>query len=366
MGYTWGNSSWQRMEAIGRQKMAYSKLARARFNCYKNEDFGGNAYRGSHHRDGHFTHRSQMGIGNCSSRAKTFDHIPYDDCCENSPYDVHKGYHGSHDNSDQNCGREVNHEGLIGENHYLKLFLDGYGYEFLEFNLTCSTFYSRYFSHSCYEVVKFLFYDVIGQRDHSSFINVHHQVINLDRTYLLVVQDLSHAILVFIAHDAEPWNICDFLRDANHCTFCFLEKNSYGFDGSLLSLLGVHCVKLQEEFWEKSWSMFLKFRFDGTLFYHPLFKEFLKKMRFKEGGRGSWSFDHFVSTSTHLNFQVLALVKYKVYPSCPNALEFPWKVIFAYYHILGRDAFQTFSFLALFLELKMMEVSTFTYFLKML
>ncbi|KAI5677950.1 hypothetical protein M9H77_08900 [Catharanthus roseus] len=29
MGYTWTNSSWQRMEAIRRQEIAYSKLARA-------------------------------------------------------------------------------------------------------------------------------------------------------------------------------------------------------------------------------------------------------------------------------------------------------------------------------------------------
>ncbi|KAI5676581.1 hypothetical protein M9H77_07531 [Catharanthus roseus] len=29
-----------------------------------------------------------MGIGNFSSRAKTFDHIPCEDCCVSSPYDV--------------------------------------------------------------------------------------------------------------------------------------------------------------------------------------------------------------------------------------------------------------------------------------
>ncbi|KAI5663917.1 hypothetical protein M9H77_23240 [Catharanthus roseus] len=32
-----------------------------------------------------------------------------------------KRYHGSHDYSDQNCGREVNHEGLIGENDYVSV-----------------------------------------------------------------------------------------------------------------------------------------------------------------------------------------------------------------------------------------------------
>ncbi|KAI5672296.1 hypothetical protein M9H77_12660 [Catharanthus roseus] len=155
-------------------------------------------------------------------------------------------YRSSHDYSDQNCGREVNHEGLIGENDFfqekvremsaqkkkrefspiclhhninarketyhgvrrpkrkcwgklficygdssmsfssnlflcylvfsfkeLKLFLDGY--DFLVFSLACSTFYSRYISYSCYEIVKFLLCDVIGQRDHSLFVHVLHQ-----------------------------------------------------------------------------------------------------------------------------------------------------------------------------------------------
>ncbi|KAI5667417.1 hypothetical protein M9H77_17270 [Catharanthus roseus] len=56
--------------------MAYSKLARAMSNCYKDGDYGGNAHGRSHLRDGHFTYRSQMGISNFSSHAKTYDHIP--------------------------------------------------------------------------------------------------------------------------------------------------------------------------------------------------------------------------------------------------------------------------------------------------
>ncbi|KAI5672712.1 hypothetical protein M9H77_13076 [Catharanthus roseus] len=100
--------------------MAYTKLARARSNCYKDGGYDGNAYGRSHRRNGHYTHRSQMGNGNFSSRAKTFDHIPYENCCENSPYDVHEGYQGCHDYYDQICGREVNHEGLISENDYPK------------------------------------------------------------------------------------------------------------------------------------------------------------------------------------------------------------------------------------------------------
>ncbi|KAI5667894.1 hypothetical protein M9H77_17747 [Catharanthus roseus] len=121
--------------------------------------------------DGHFTHRSQIGIGNISSRAKTFDHIPDDDYCENSPYNVHKRHHASHDYSYHNC----------------------------------------------------------------------------DITHLLVIQDLFHAIFVFIAHDVEPWNISNSLENANGHTFGFLENNSYGFDGSLFSLLGDHCAKFQGE-----------------------------------------------------------------------------------------------------------------------
>ncbi|KAI5680844.1 hypothetical protein M9H77_02071 [Catharanthus roseus] len=57
-GYTWTKSSWQRLEAIRKQEMAYSKFARERSNCYKDGVYGGNAYGGSHHRDGHLTHRS--------------------------------------------------------------------------------------------------------------------------------------------------------------------------------------------------------------------------------------------------------------------------------------------------------------------
>ncbi|KAI5682529.1 hypothetical protein M9H77_03757 [Catharanthus roseus] len=41
--------------AIGRQELAYPKLARAMSNCYMDGDYAGNAYGGSHHRTGHFT-----------------------------------------------------------------------------------------------------------------------------------------------------------------------------------------------------------------------------------------------------------------------------------------------------------------------
>ncbi|KAI5676917.1 hypothetical protein M9H77_07867 [Catharanthus roseus] len=63
-------------------------------------------------------------------------------------------------------------------------------------------------------------------------------LINLDRTHLLVIKDSIHDSLVFITHDVEPWNIYDSLGDANHRTFGLLGNNSYGFDGSLFSLLG--------------------------------------------------------------------------------------------------------------------------------
>ncbi|KAI5653129.1 hypothetical protein M9H77_30316 [Catharanthus roseus] len=111
----------------------------------------------------------------------------------------------------------------------LKLFLDAY--VFLELNLARSTSYSCYISYSCYKVDRFLFCGVMGQRDYSLIFNVPYQVINLDKTHLLVVQDLFHAILVSILHDVDPWNNCASLRVANHHTFGFLENNSYVFDG---------------------------------------------------------------------------------------------------------------------------------------
>ncbi|KAI5652314.1 hypothetical protein M9H77_29501 [Catharanthus roseus] len=58
------NNPLKRMEAIGRQEMAYSKLAKARSNCYEDGGYDENAYGESHHRNGHCTHRSQMAIGN--------------------------------------------------------------------------------------------------------------------------------------------------------------------------------------------------------------------------------------------------------------------------------------------------------------
>ncbi|KAI5675996.1 hypothetical protein M9H77_06946 [Catharanthus roseus] len=124
-----------------------------------------------------------MEIGNFSSHAKTFDNIPYN---------YYGGYEGANDTYNY-CENSP------------------YGY------------YKGY--HDSYD-----------DGDQSC-----------DRTHLLVVQDLFHAALVFIAHDVEPWNICDSLRHANHCTFGLLEDNSYGFDGSLFSLLGDHCVKFQGE-----------------------------------------------------------------------------------------------------------------------
>ncbi|KAI5653477.1 hypothetical protein M9H77_30664 [Catharanthus roseus] len=62
---------------------------------------------------------------------------------------------------------------------------------------------------------RMLFGDVMEQRDHSLFVNVPYQVINLDSTYLLVVKDLFHAIFVSVSHDVDPWNNCDSLGVAN-------------------------------------------------------------------------------------------------------------------------------------------------------
>ncbi|KAI5667334.1 hypothetical protein M9H77_17187 [Catharanthus roseus] len=84
-----------------RQVEAYHR--RARSKCYKDGGYDGSTYIGSHLRNGHYTHRSQMEVGNFSSRAKTYDHIPYNDCGENSLYDIHKGYHGGHDYKTKSC-----------------------------------------------------------------------------------------------------------------------------------------------------------------------------------------------------------------------------------------------------------------------
>ncbi|KAI5653524.1 hypothetical protein M9H77_30711 [Catharanthus roseus] len=78
------------MEKDGSNRKTRDGLLQA---CYKDGDYDGNAYGRSHYKYGHYSHRIQMSIGNFSSRTKHFDHIPYDDCYENSSYDVHKGYH---------------------------------------------------------------------------------------------------------------------------------------------------------------------------------------------------------------------------------------------------------------------------------
>ncbi|KAI5677038.1 hypothetical protein M9H77_07988 [Catharanthus roseus] len=258
MGYTWANSSWQRMEAIGRQEMAYSKLARARSNCFKDGDY---------------------------------------DSCENSPYDVHKRYHGSQDYGDQNCGREVNHEGLLGENDYQNMEnagkMDYYSYDIISFPSLPP--YS-YFGHFCKETKScsfeldldgnFLQYactltsmsrrryimDFEGQGESvggklllchgdssmnfSSNLFLFYIVFSfkelklfLDRySFLEFNLARSTSYSRYFSHSCyEPWNICDSLGMLTIAPSVFLEKISYCFDGSLFSLLGDHCVKIQGE-----------------------------------------------------------------------------------------------------------------------
>ncbi|KAI5681860.1 hypothetical protein M9H77_03088 [Catharanthus roseus] len=208
MGNTSTNSSWQMMEAIGRQEMAYSKLARTRSNCYKDGDYNRNAYGKSHHRDGHYTHRSQMGIGNFSFRATTFDHIPYDNCCENSPYDVHKGCHVF-----QEKVREMSAQ---KKRRGTKL-------------------------PSC---------EFMGQRVHSLILNVPYQIGNLYRNHCLVVNDLSHDGFSMVSYKVVPWILYDSLGNVQH-TLSLLENNYYGFDESLISFISDLSDKFQGEFIEK-------------------------------------------------------------------------------------------------------------------
>ncbi|KAI5669015.1 hypothetical protein M9H77_18868 [Catharanthus roseus] len=60
-----------RMEAIGRQEMAFSRVAKARSNCYKDGGYDGNAMEEATI-EMDITPIGVMGIGNVSSRAKTF------------------------------------------------------------------------------------------------------------------------------------------------------------------------------------------------------------------------------------------------------------------------------------------------------
>ncbi|KAI5671376.1 hypothetical protein M9H77_11740 [Catharanthus roseus] len=53
-------------------------------------------------------------------------------------------------------------------------------------------------------VNRLFFGNVMEQRDHFLFVKVPYQVNNLDRTYLLVVKDLFHAIPVSTSHDVAP------------------------------------------------------------------------------------------------------------------------------------------------------------------
>ncbi|KAI5678511.1 hypothetical protein M9H77_09461 [Catharanthus roseus] len=258
MGHTWANSSWQRMEAIGRQEMAYSKLARARSNYYKDRDYGGTI------------EMDNLPIGiKCA----------LDYCCENSPYDIHKGYHSSHDYSDQSCGREVNHEGLIGENDYAQ---HGEGIEdglYCSYNIISFPLPPSYscFGHFCKETKSCTFVldldrnsiqyactiiSLCGRRHTMEFEDKGENVggklflcygdssisfsSNLFLFYLVFsFKELKlfldgYDFLEFIlSMRYEPWNTSDSLGVTNHCTFSFLENNFYDFYD--------HCVKFQGE-----------------------------------------------------------------------------------------------------------------------
>ncbi|KAI5663883.1 hypothetical protein M9H77_23206 [Catharanthus roseus] len=50
-------------------------------NCYKDGDYGGNAYRGSHHIDGHFTHRIKWVLNQVLTRDATLEQSCFDLKC---------------------------------------------------------------------------------------------------------------------------------------------------------------------------------------------------------------------------------------------------------------------------------------------
>ncbi|KAI5677752.1 hypothetical protein M9H77_08702 [Catharanthus roseus] len=239
--YTWANSSWQRMEAIGRQEMAYSKHARARSNCYKDGDYGGNAYRGSNHRDGHFTHRSQMGIGNFSSYGKAFDHICHEEYFDNSPYGIHKGYHGSHDSSDQNCGREVNHEGLIGENDYVS-GLSRKSEKDERSKEKQSEFEKREQERENESLIE--------NQERYKEEQQEKKIVAIEKSkFFICAEILEEFSPAFLHHNMNEWKeTCHGVQRARRKrwrkTILMLWRS---LDGPLFSLLGDHCVKFQEE-----------------------------------------------------------------------------------------------------------------------
>ncbi|KAI5662715.1 hypothetical protein M9H77_22038 [Catharanthus roseus] len=57
----------------------------------------------------------------------------------------------------------------------------------------------------------------------------------------------EESVEVHVEEEISKEDFCDSMKVANHQTIGSLENNSYGFNGSLFSLLGDHCVKFQEE-----------------------------------------------------------------------------------------------------------------------
>ncbi|KAI5652269.1 hypothetical protein M9H77_29456 [Catharanthus roseus] len=370
-----GLTFMQRMEVIGRQEMTYSKLARARSNCYKDGGYDRNAYGGSHHRNGHYTNRRQMGICNFSSRAEGFLHIPYEDCYENSPYDVHKGYHVSLEELKSLLVSYTCHVSLFGDmciiafDGNLFLLMPSMSkclssHVSLENPLTSSSvkFDPLYYGFRMLDDTSFVDSNIIGfELDCALFDFLHEEYLGKfieDIDYVFPFLDALMKYFVGVTHLNQRFHLLSGQVEFSyneHKLSCVVDslhllfESTFGFKfyhmrfkDFLLKGFGIQvgvgfehtCKDFVVEllyylspfkewfskfsitlisFSKNSWPMFLKLRFDGMLFYHPPFKEFLKKMRFKEGGKGSWSFDHFVSISTHLNFQFPTLVKYKVY-----------------------------------------------------
>ncbi|KAI5650183.1 hypothetical protein M9H77_36188 [Catharanthus roseus] len=109
---------------------------------------------------------------------------------------------------------------------------------------------------------------------------------------------------------------------------------------SHLSIIGEFCaISLDGNlFLLNSCAVSLKYEFGATLLYHPRFKEFLKKMVFKEECRQFWTLESFVSTSSLLNLDVAEFMKHKVHSSFSNAFDSIFKYFGHLYSIASFNA----------------------------
>ncbi|KAI5664061.1 hypothetical protein M9H77_23384 [Catharanthus roseus] len=100
---------------------------------------------------------------------------------------------------------------------------------------------------SLYQIHKLLCPSRVSSQSHKNLGTKVYLLDNLDRNNIFVVNDSSHDDLHIVSDAIEPREIDHFIQCANHHTIGFLENNCYGFDDSLISLLGDPYVNFQGE-----------------------------------------------------------------------------------------------------------------------